>query len=260
MGWAERAREGRHPRIPLIDRPGVIAVCSGDRTTYPQFSADVATLQSPRGSLLHWRISGGGDLARARNDHVEKALEYDAGWIWFIDDDHVFATDILLRLLRHDKDLCVPAVMTRKEPHRWIACAPFPVKSDASDAELAALTNVSVPYPQLRPHQQGLVEIGLGGTGGVLISRELLDAMPAPWFEWGRFGADGAGEDTWFFLKARRLGYRIWCDLSAELGHLTTAVVWPSRHPETGAMVPRIHCSEFSPPARRTHAGFATGA
>ncbi len=44
MGWAERTKEGqkrvshRDTRVPLIDRPGIVAVVSGDRTTYPQFA------------------------------------------------------------------------------------------------------------------------------------------------------------------------------------------------------------------------------
>ncbi len=39
MGWAERTKEGqkrfskRDTRVPLIDRPGIVAVVSGDRTT-----------------------------------------------------------------------------------------------------------------------------------------------------------------------------------------------------------------------------------
>ena len=55
-----------------------------------------------------------------------------------------------------------------------------------------------------------------------MISSEVLRAMPAPWFEWGRFRAASAGEDTWFCLKARRLGFRVELDPQTSMGHLNT--------------------------------------
>jgi hypothetical protein len=79
MGWGARTHEGRQRRInthvPLVNRPGVIAVVSGDRTTYPQFAGNVATLATTRGSSLLWQLAGGGGVAQARNILVERALK-----------------------------------------------------------------------------------------------------------------------------------------------------------------------------------------
>ena len=68
--------------------------------------------------------------------------------------------------------------------------------------------------------------------------------MPDPWFEFGkRADSDYPAEDVWFSAnKARRLGFRMYCDLDASIGHLNTCAVWPSRDSTTQALdVQRVH-------------------
>jgi hypothetical protein len=74
----------------------------------------------------------------------------------------------------------------------------------------------------------GAIEIGIGGTGGMLISSEVLRSLGDPWFEFGKY-EDGGGEDTWFCLKARARGFKIYCDVDTAIGHLTTCAIWPRR-------------------------------
>ena len=59
-----------------MQRPGAICVVSGDRTTYPQFTACVATLVPTQGTKLIWQTAGGGALAVVRNSVVKGALDY----------------------------------------------------------------------------------------------------------------------------------------------------------------------------------------
>lgn len=49
------------------------------------------------------------------------------------------------------------------------------------------------------------MELGQGGTGGLLISSEVLRTMPDPEFEFGKAHSSAAGEDGWFVMKAQRL-------------------------------------------------------
>ena len=246
MGRRVRTGERRHHknsyRVPLMQRPGAICVVSGDRTTYPQFTACVATLVPTQGTKLIWQTAGGGALAVVRNSVVRGALDYfdgRPGWTLLVDDDHVFKNDMLMRLLRHDKDLTMPTVMMRKPPHSLVGFPPFDVASDATDDELIDLARGSVEQLVIAPGQHGLVEIGSGGTGCLVVSTEVYEAMGAPWFEFGRFGPEGADEDTWFFLKARRLGFTAYMDLDTPIGHLTTANVWPERD-EKGQITAQI--------------------
>lgn len=65
----------------------------------------------------------------------------------------------------------------------------------------------------------------------MLIRRDVLGAIPEPWFEY----ADRS-EDVIFCEKAKAAGFPLYGDLEARLGHITTAVVWPSFNPEHGWM------------------------
>jgi hypothetical protein len=246
MGRRERKGVRRYHkssyRVPLMQRPGAICVVSGDRTTYPQFTACVATLVPTQDTKLIWQLAGGGALAVVRNGVVKAALDYfngRPGWTLLVDDDHVFKNDMPMRLLRHDKDLTMPTVMMRKPPHSLVGFPPFDVPPDATDDELIDLARGDVEPLAIAPGQHGLVEIGSGGTGCLVVSTEVYEAMGAPWFEFGRFGPEESGEDTWFFLKARRLGFTVYMDLDTPIGHLTTANVWPERD-EKGQITARI--------------------
>jgi hypothetical protein len=243
VGWIGKGRNHKKSyRVPLLERPGAICVVSGDRTTYPQFTACVATLVPTEETKLIWQTAGGGTLAAVRNSVVQAALDFfdgRPGWTLLVDDDHVFKNDMLMRLLRHDKDLLMPTVMMRKPPHLLVGFPAFDVSPHATDDELVALTRGDAEPFVIAPGQTGLVEIGSGGTGCLVVSSDVYEAMGAPWFEFGRFGPEEGGEDTWFFLKARRLGFRAYMDLDTPIGHLTTANVWPERD-EKGQIVARI--------------------
>lgn len=245
-----RERAAAKSRVPLIYRPGVIAVVSSDRVTYQMFSASLMFVAAPAGTHNLWFTAGGGGVAVARNWLVRQALDLEAGWVWFIDDDHTFASTTLERLLRHDVDIVVPTVTSRLPPFQWIAWQTTPLGSSATDEDLVDVCRTAAT-PQLAPGQRGLIELGMAGTGGMLISAEVLQGMQDPLFEFGRLGADSAGEDTFFCLKARRAGYRIWCDLDTPMGHLTTAALWP-QHRADGTIV-GVPEFDHSPAAVRAH-------
>jgi len=116
--------------------------------------------------------------------------------------------------------------MRRTPPHKPLLFDCFPVHPQMSDGELVAAFSASPDHLPLVPHQGGLVEMGHAGAGGMLIAADVFRTLPPPWFEFGRFGANGAGEDTWFTLCARRAGFKVWCDLDTPIGHLTTAALW----------------------------------
>jgi GT2 family glycosyltransferase len=250
MGREARSRAARRPdhqtRIPLVRRPGAVCVVSGDRTSHARFAASLATLVCPPGTRLHWRFSGGGGVAMARNEVIQQALDGGAEWVLLVDDDHVFRPDLLARLLRHDRDLVVPTVLGRWPPHELMAWPDFAIAPDASDDELGESLPVFGIIRADVQQDTGLMPIGAAATACVLIGREVLDAMPHPWFEFGRLGdcADYPGEDAWFFGKALRLGFKAYCDLDTSIGHMNTCAIWPVRDAETGALVPHY---EFIP-------------
>lgn len=204
---------------------GLVGIIANDSARYSLFSACVTKLQIPPDSQLEWLI--GGDWCGARNSLVRMVLESEAEWLWFMDDDHAFPPNLLLRLLQHDVPLVTPICLTR--------IYPFPPVSYAEKIG----ENVYLPIPLQDQPTDGLIEIQAGGCAGMLIRREVLEAVDPPWFEY-----TDRSEDVIFCEKTKAAGFPIYADLGARLGHITTAVVWPAvqdDHWTTGLSIGRLN-------------------
>jgi hypothetical protein len=81
----------------------------------------------------------------------------------------------------------------------------------------------SVPIMDLH----GLAPVDVVGSAGLLVHRRVFEAMPPPWFEAGSLLRHGLGEDWWFCLKAKKLGFQTWVDTALPMGHTTTVTLWP---------------------------------
>ncbi len=199
----------------MAAKSGLIAIIANDSARYSLFSSCVTKLELPDGFQLEWLI--GGDWCGARNSLGQIMLDEGFDYLWFMDDDHAFAPDILTKLLRHDKDIVMPVCLTRVTPFA-------PVEFTERVGDDRYLPIYLPDYPE-----NALVEVIAGGTAGMLIKREVFEAIPntkeKPWFEYG-----SASEDILFCNKAKEAGFELWCDLSVRLGHITTAVVWPAPH------------------------------
>lgn len=188
---------------------GIVGVIANDSARYSLFWSCMDHLQMPNG----WRKEHliGGDWCGARNTLCELTLESDAEYLWFMDDDHAFSPDLLMKLLRHNEDLVMPVCLTRSAPF-----APVTFTERVGDDRY-------LPIYLPEQEEQGLVELVAGGCAGMLIHRNVLEAVDRPWFEYGF-----ASEDILFCNKAVDKGFALYCDLSARLGHITTGVVWPT--------------------------------
>ena len=200
---------------------GLIGIIANDSARYSLFASCVTKLQVPPGAQVEWLI--GGDWCGARNTLGEIVLKEDFDWLWFMDDDHAFAPNILMKLLAHDVSMVVPVCLTRVTPF-----APVTFTEKIGDD-----TYLPIYLPE-QP-EQGLVELVAGGSAGMLIKKEVFEAIPntkeKPWFEYGI-----GSEDIIFCNKAKEAGFAISCDLGTKLGHITTAVVWPTIHEQQWAV------------------------
>jgi len=190
---------------------GLAGVIANDSARYSLFWSCMDRLKLPEGWQKEHLI--GGDWCGARNSLCEITLKEEFDWLWFMDDDHAFAPDILMKLLKHNKKLIVPVCLTRTTPF-----APVTFTERVGDDRYLPI------YLPEQP-ESGLVELVAGGCAGMLIHRSVIEAIEPPWFEYGT-----ASEDIIFCNKAKEQGFEIFCDLSTRLGHITTAVVWPTVH------------------------------
>ena len=143
----------------------------------------------------------------ARNNLARAALakkEY-THFLW-LDCDHVFNPDLLERLLSHKLTgpyLVSALYFARMEPHLPIVY----VKSKDEDPYK------HYPLVEVPPT---LIHADAVGFGACLMSREVLEVVPEPWFTVDY----RAGEDIAFCVKAKQYGVQIYCDGAYKLGHV----------------------------------------
>ena len=159
--------------------------------------------------------SEGFPVDMARNEIVAKFLAHGDDALWFIDADHVFPPDGLVRLLRHDVAFVSGRYHMRRPPFHVAAY----VKHRTLDG----------PHRYAPIHWgQGLIEVERGGAGCLLVRREVFVAIKSRighnWFRYQR-GPDPphdftVSEDFWFWQQAREAGYQTWLDWDCEVKHL----------------------------------------
>lgn len=191
---------------------GIVGVISDSFARSMAFTVSITGLQVPVNTSIRYAFGSG--RAVSRNNLVRACLEDGAEWMWFVDTDHAFDAHILKRLLSHEKDIVAGLYLQRIKPFA-------PTAYDRWDDE----EGVYWPIDLTKYEKDDLVPIRAAGTGGMLIRSEVFRAMKEPWFE----VTEGLGsEDLPFCEKARELGFEIFVDLGARLGHADPILIWPA--------------------------------
>lgn len=148
----------------------------------------------------------------ARQHLIEHML---GDWILMLDTDHVFAPDLLERLLRLRKKYdtqVLAAIYTNKFP-------PHPPVANVWDTE-------GTGFHQLREWDWDaeIMEIGPCGGGGLLINKEVLNRVQAHFG--GCFNTiPGLSEDYSFFWRCREIGIKTHLALNVEVHHILPSQV-----------------------------------
>ncbi len=195
---------------------GTVAVVANDLARYSLFSVSLTQLKSPPNTRLDWGLST--DIAAARNMVVKRALDEGSEWVFFMDDDHVFPADALMRLLNHDVDMACSLYLRRSGGFNPVAASQRTEDGLYDSIDLTQLPGT------------GLLKIHACGGAGMLVKAEVFRAVSdeADWFKHGRVGEWDAAEDYIFCEKVGAAGFDIFLDLEARLGHMTPSAIWPS--------------------------------
>lgn len=217
---------------------GVVCVPANDAARYHFFTFSLTGLISPRNTQI--RSALGSDRIRGRNRLVKESLAAGAEWILFLDDDQTFGPNLLMRLLSHEKPIVASLYLMRHYPFSPIA---YTHREDDDKTYRPLLLH---DYPT----DTGLVEVRAAGTGGMLIRSEVFNEMCRQGVcEYGVWFKDGeASEDLTFCEKAREVGFPVYVDLQAQMGHCTTSVIWPTVNLDTwvvGAQVSADFMANF---------------
>jgi hypothetical protein len=217
----------------LADSPGTIALPTSEVGRFLLFTVSLASTDQPPGCYLN--ASASASVTENINS-IFRQLRDDDRWVWIMGDDHCWPRDTLVKLLRtldrHPEiDVLVPLVLKRNPPWHPVV---FRETGQVEEGYHDTPTFDVVPWNEIP--ESGVFEIDAAGSAGMLIRREVIEAVPDPWF-YSTTDRDGRqvvlNEDVTFCTRIRREhGMRIFATADAVLGHLGIFNVRPFHNGE----------------------------
>jgi hypothetical protein len=188
---------------------GTIGIIADSAARYTAFTQSLAGMLARMPINTQVRFKIGSDKGASRNWLVQDSLDSGSEWLFFIDDDHTFASTVLLQLLLHEQPIVASLCLQRENPF-WPTC--YESRDDNGMFTPLDLTG-----------KTGLVPIVAAGTAGMLIRSEVFHEIGSPWF----LHTDECSEDLYFCTKAAAAGFQLFVDLDSTLGHINPMTVVP---------------------------------
>ena len=134
-------------------------------------------------------------------------------WLFIQADDQLWSSHAIKQMLDRQVDVLVPLILRRGPPF-----VPVIYKELTEDGY--------VPFGYDELPTEGLVECRMAGSGGMLVRRNVLEAIREHhenWFEYEPHGAP----DFNFASKILDEGFKIWADMDVHMGHIGAFTIWP---------------------------------
>lgn len=194
-----------------------LAVCT-NRGIRPKTAQCLLDLVANSKHNFHILVAERGyTIAENRNYCVVQAQRNQSDYLFFVDDDMVFDTHTLDRLLAHGVDVVGVNSYSR--------C--LPLSSTVGLMDEKGEYKLPSKYPSWEMKiPEDLIEVYFIGMGIGLIDMKVFEAIKKPYFEFTTYkqgelrGMVKDGEDGTFCKKVREAGMKVWCDGSITVGHL----------------------------------------
>lgn len=188
----------------------LIAIPSMDMVSV-HFCRSLVTLDKMQ--LCHLSFVLNSLIYSARNTIAQQAIDGDYDYVLWLDSDMVFQPDLLTRLLDDGKDIVSGLYFKRVKPYNPVLFKKLEIHG--SECE----------YEDLLEYPDELFEVASAGFGGMLMKvevlRTILEKEGPMWFA----PMGNVGEDCAFCIRARKYGYKIWCDPNAKMGHVGHTII-----------------------------------
>lgn len=169
----------------------------------------------------------GYDVATARNNIAQIALDKCVDYVLMVDNDVVLPKDALLNLLDEPKQVCLGfyAHRDRDNIYRGRTCVcklvddtgimyfNYPLESEYTAEELREMREIG----------EYKVQIHGGGMGCACISTDVFQIIEYPWYDWVNYNDEHRGmlsEDLYFCEACKRFDIPIYTDSRVVCGHL----------------------------------------
>lgn len=191
----------------------LIAVPCMDQVPAP-FCNSLALLQKVGDCTL--MMKSGSLIYTSRNALATAAIQTEADLVFWLDSDMVFQPDTLARMLKtlqeKDLDMLTGLYFRRVPPYS-------PVLFDKLEID-----GLACDFSEFKSIPDDLFEVGACGFGCVLMKTDVFFDVQT---QYGNMFAPigNNGEDVAFCWRARKCGYKIYCDPSVICGHVGYSVV-----------------------------------
>lgn len=178
-----------------------IGIPTANEFLHRKFVQSLMCLRLPENTIIEYSMLSGYQLPFARNRIVEEALNNNSDYVFFIDADMVFDSDLLIKLLKHDLPMVNALAFRRIHPHYPTI---FKWNEDNKSYDTMSYTS-------------GLLEVDATGMAAHLIKTEVFKKMEKPWFY---YRDNIFSSDLTFCENAKKLGYKIMIDTDVKIGHI----------------------------------------
>lgn len=179
----------------------IVGIPTASDYLHRKFVQSLMSLKYPSNADVDINVVAGYQLPFARNRIVQRALESNSDYVFFIDADMVFPTDLLGKLLNHNVPMVNALAFRRTSPNY-----PCIFKWNEKEKCYETMTYTS-----------GLLEVDATGMAAHLIKTEVFKKMKQPWYY---YRDNLFSSDLTFCENARKAGYKILIDTDIKIGHL----------------------------------------
>lgn len=176
----------------------------------------------------HWcdfEYVRGYDVATARNNIAQLALDGKYDYVLMVDNDVVLPPDALLNLLEDKKEVCLGYYAHRTYNNVYDGRQNVCKLGEFNYTWLYKISELEV----LRAKGIYKVQIHGGGMGCALIKTDIFKKIEYPWYDWVNY-KDRHGllsEDLYFCNECAKKEIPIFTDTRVGCGHLLRSVQWP---------------------------------
>jgi hypothetical protein len=200
------------PKV-LVAIPSYNAVQPYPFIHFLTFSQETGRAEATGKYIARMCVPGKVKTVVARNAATRIAVSDGADLLLLIDDDMSVPPDVIERLMAHDVDIVVPIFF----------------KPSTVEPLIYEFDKLGCLVPMFNYPENCLFEVpAAAGTGVMMIKTEVLKAMDEP--IWVGSVDPTYAEDVEFCRKAKKLGFKIWCDSSVKVDQMSAPEPIGERH------------------------------
>lgn len=155
------------------------------------------------------KIISGTLVYGARDKLAKHAVNHGFDEVLWIDSDMVFDRYLYEDLKMCGKDMVCGLFISRHYP--YVSCLFSSIR----------------PVERITEYPENAFEVVACGFGAVLMKAQILKDVMVNGSGKCFVPEQDLGEDVAFCKRARDLGYHIWCEPSARVGHVGNVIIWP---------------------------------